>query len=323
MRLFKQETRIDFVSRGKRLPALVLSVLLVVGSLAALGVKGLNFGIDFTGGFLVEVGYPEAVELSTVRGALEEEGFESAIVTTFGSDQDILIRLGPEVGAGEEAATEAQARVSDQVLQALRAQNSDVEMRRVEFVGPQVGAELVDQGAKAVLFALIGILIYVAFRFQYKMAPGAIFCLIHDVILVLGIFALTQVQFDLSVLAAILAVIGYSLNDTIVLFDRIRENFPRIRKAEAVEITNTSVNQMLARTVVTSLTTLLVLVSLLSFGGETIYGFALALTFGVVVGTYSSIYIAGTTLIFMGLTREDLLPPKKEGEEAESPPFQG
>lgn len=323
MRLFKQETRIDFVSRGKRLPALVLSVLLVVGSLAALGVKGLNFGIDFTGGFLVEVGYPEAVELSTVRGALEEEGFESAIVTTFGSEQDILIRLGPEVGAGEDAGTEAQARVSDQVLQALRAQNPDVEMRRVEFVGPQVGAELVDQGAKAVLFALIGILIYVAFRFQYKMAPGAIFCLIHDVILVLGVFALTQVQFDLSVLAAILAVIGYSLNDTIVLFDRIRENFPRIRKAEAVEITNTSVNQMLARTVVTSLTTLLVLISLLSFGGETIYGFALALTFGVVVGTYSSIYIAGTTLIFMGLTREDLLPPKKEGEEAESAPFQG
>lgn len=323
MRLFKQETRIDFVSRGKRLPALVLSILLVVGSLAALGVKGLNFGIDFTGGFLVEVGYPEAVELSTVRGALEEEGFDSAIVTTFGSEQDILIRLGPEVGAGEDADTEAQARISDQVLQALRAQNSDVEMRRVEFVGPQVGAELVDQGAKAVLFALIGILIYVAFRFQYKMAPGAIFCLIHDVILVLGIFALTQVQFDLTVLAAILAVIGYSLNDTIVLFDRIRENFPRIRKAEAVEITNTSVNQMLARTVVTSFTTLLVLISLLSFGGETIYGFALALTFGVVVGTYSSVYIAGTTLIFMGLTREDLLPPKKEGEEAESPPFQG
>jgi preprotein translocase subunit SecF len=327
MDFFKKDTRIDFVGRRKRIPAMVLSAVLIVASLGILGAKGLNFGIDFTGGFLVEVGYPESVELQVVRETLQEAGFEEATVTTFGTDREVLIRLGPDAGGaedGEEADAEARARVSDYVLSALRDQNPDVQMRRIEFVGPQVGAELVEQGALAVLFALIGILIYVAFRFQYKMAPGAIACLVHDVIIVLGIFALTQIQFDLSVLAAILAVIGYSLNDTIVLFDRVRENFPKMRKADAIDVTNRSVNQMLSRTVVTSGTTLLVLLSLLNFGGEVIYGFALALTIGVIVGTYSSIYVAGTTLILMNLNREDLIPPKKEGDETEgeSVPFQ-
>ncbi|MDQ2069333.1 protein translocase subunit SecF [Natronospira bacteriovora] len=324
MDFFKKETHIDFVGRRKRIPAMVLSVVLMVVAIAALGVKGLNFGIDFTGGFVVEVGYPEAKEVATVRTTLVEAGFEEAVVTTFGTDREILIRLGPETGgveAGEgEDAMAAQAMVSDRVLAALRDQNPEVEMRRVEFVGPQVGAELVEQGALAVLFALIGILIYVAFRFQYKMAPGAIACLVHDVVIVLGVFAITQIQFDLSVLAAILAVIGYSLNDTIVLFDRVRENFPKMRKADAIDVTNRSVNQMLSRTVVTSGTTLLVLLSLLNFGGEVIFGFALALTVGVVVGTYSSIYVAGTTLILMNLNREDLLPPKKE-EDGEAAPY--
>jgi len=326
MDFIKKTPSIDFVGRRKRIPAMVLSAVLIVLSLGALGVKGLNFGIDFTGGFLVEVGYPEPAEIPVVRETLVEAGFEEATVTTFGTDREILIRLAPDAGTGEEVGDEeAQARVSDHVLQALRGQNPEVDMRRVEFVGPQVGAELVEQGALAVLFALMGILIYVAFRFQYKMAPGAILCLVHDVIIVLGIFALTQIQFDLSVLAAILAVIGYSLNDTIVLFDRVRENFPKMRRADTIDVVNRSVNQMLSRTVVTSGTTLLVLLSLLQFGGEVIFGFALALTVGVIVGTYSSIYVAGVTLILMKLNREDLLPPKKEGEEqenTESVPFQ-
>ncbi|MCP1726266.1 preprotein translocase subunit SecF [Natronospira proteinivora] len=328
MDFIKKTPKIDFVGRRKRIPAMVLSAVLIVLSLGALGVKGLNFGIDFTGGFLVEVGYPEAVEIPVVRETLMEAGFEEATVTTFGTDREILIRLAPDATPGDEegeGGEEARARVSDMVLEALRAQNPEVDMRRVEFVGPQVGAELVEQGALAVLFALIGILIYVAFRFQYKMAPGAIACLVHDVIIVLGVFAVTQIQFDLSVLAAILAVIGYSLNDTIVLFDRVRENFPKMRKADSIDVINRSVNQMLSRTVVTSGTTLLVLLSLLQFGGEVIFGFALALTVGVIVGTYSSIYVAGTTLILTNLNREDLLPPKKEGEEqenTESVPFQ-
>jgi len=325
MDILKKTPSIDFVGRRKRIPAMVLSAVLILLSLGALGVKGLNFGIDFTGGFLVEVGYPEPAEIPVVRDTLTEAGFEEAVVTTFGTDREILIRLPPDASAGGEETEEARAMISDQVLQALRDQNPEVDMRRVEFVGPQIGEELVEQGALAVLFALIGILIYVAFRFQYKMAPGAILCLVHDVIIVLGIFALTQIQFDLSVLAAILAVIGYSLNDTIVLFDRVRENFPKMRKADAVKVINRSINQMLSRTVVTSGTTLLVLLCLLQFGGEVIFGFALALTIGVIVGTYSSIYVAGTTLILMNLTREDLMPPKKEGEDQENPesvPFQ-
>jgi preprotein translocase subunit SecF len=329
MDFFKRETRIDFVSRTKRVPAMVLSAILILVSLGSLGVKGLNFGIDFTGGFLIEVGYPEAVELAEVRSTLSEAGFDDAIVQTFGTDREILIRLAPHVAEeavdeeavidnGAEAAT--QAMISDQVLRALRVATPEVDMRRVEFVGPQVGQELVEQGALAVLFALIGILIYVAFRFQYKMAPGAISCLVHDVIIVLGVFSLFQIQFDLSVLAAILAVIGYSLNDTIVLFDRIRENFPKMRKAHVVDVVNRSVNQVLSRTVVTSGTTMLVLICLLQFGGEVIFGFALALFLGVIVGTYSSIYVASVTLILLGLEREDLLPPKKEGEEQPSQP---
>ncbi|MEA5444704.1 protein translocase subunit SecF [Gammaproteobacteria bacterium AB-CW1] len=329
MDIIKKDTKIDFVGRGKRIPALVLSAVLILLSIGALATKGLNFGIDFTGGFVVEVGYPEAKDVATVRETLVAAGYEEVVVTTFGTEREILIRLGPEAGGVDDPqaddAVEAQAMVSDHVLSVLRDQNPEVDMRRVEFVGPQVGAELVEQGALAVLFALIGILIYVAFRFQYKMAPGAIACLVHDVIIVLGIFSVTQIQFDLSVLAAILAVIGYSLNDTIVLFDRVRENFPKMRKADAVDVVNRSVNQMLSRTVVTSGTTLLVLLSLLNFGGEVIYGFALALTVGVIVGTYSSIYIAGTTLIVTNLNREDLLPPKKEGEDhenTESVPFQ-
>lgn len=324
MEILKKVPSIDFVGRKKRIPAMVLSAVLLLASLLSLGVKGLNFGIDFTGGFLLEVGYPEAVELEDIRQVLRDADYEDFNVTTFGTDREVLIRLPPmavpdadEAGIEDEdeVDADAQAQVSDRILSSLRAADDRVDMRRVEFVGPQVGQELVEQGALAVLFALIGILIYVALRFQYKMAPGAIACLVHDVIIVLGIFSFFQLQFDLSVLAAILAVIGYSLNDTIVLFDRIRENFPKMRKADTVSVVNRSINQMLSRTIVTSGTTLLVLLCLLQFGGEVIFGFALALTVGVIVGTYSSIYVAGTTLIINNLTREDLLPPKKDEEE--------
>lgn len=324
MEILKKVPSIDFVGRKKRIPAMVLSAVLLLASVLSLGIKGMNLGIDFTGGFLIEVGYPEAVELEEVRGTLQEAGYEDFVVSTFGTDREILIRLPPvavpeqqideDTGMDEQA--EAQAEVSDRILAALQAADDRVEMRRVEFVGPQVGQELVEQGALAVLFALIGILIYVAFRFQYKMAPGAIACLVHDVLIVVGVFSLFQIQFDLSVLAALLAVIGYSLNDTIVLFDRVRENFPKMRKADTVEVINRSVNQMLSRTIVTSGTTLLVLFCLLQFGGEVIFGFALALTLGVIVGTYSSIYVAGTTLVLTRLEREDLLPPKKDEEES-------
>ncbi len=297
-------TRIDFM--GRRRLALALSGVLLAVSLASLAVRGLQFGIDFTGGVLVEVGYPKPVELAAVRKALAAEpAFRDVVVQHFGTSRDVLIRLAPQEGRSN-------AEVSTRVLEVLRRVEPKVELRRVEFVGPQVGRELAEKGALAMLFALIGILVYVTLRFEWRFAVGSVAALVHDVLITLGFFSVFAIEFDLSVLAAVLAVIGYSLNDTIVVYDRIRENFRRVRKGTPVEVVNASINQTLSRTLMTSLTTLLVLVALLALGGEIIRGFAIALIVGVVVGTYSSIYIASAAALALGVSRKDLVAPKAE-----------
>ena len=301
----------DFMALRK--PAMILSCVLLVISIGSLVTAKLNLGIDFTGGSIIEVGYEQPVELQPIREALERGGFADAIVQHFGSASEVLIRLVPD-------AEKEKAELSSEVIGILKdLGGSDIDVRRVDFVGPQVGEELTEDGGLAVLYALIAILIYVAFRFEYRFSLGAIAALVHDVVITLGVFSVFQLDFDLSVLAAILAVIGYSLNDTIVVFDRVRENFRKIRKRDTLEIVNTSVNQTISRTLITSLTTLLVLISLFFLGGEAIHAFALALIIGVVVGTYSSIYVATTSALALGISRADLLLPEKEGEEVARP----
>lgn len=303
------ELNIDFM--GLRRPALILSGVLLLLCILAMLVRGFNLGLDFTGGTVLEVGYQEPAELSDVRAALEANGFSGATVQHFGARTDVLIRLSPAEGE------EASAQLSEQVFRALsQGAEGRVELRRVEFVGPQVGEELREKGGLAVLFALIGILVYVALRFEWRFAVGAVVAIVHDVLFTVGIFALFRIPFDLTVLAAVLAVIGYSLNDTIVIFDRIRENFRKMRKGTVIQITNVSINQTLSRTIVTSGTTLLVLLALYIFGGEAISGFSLALIIGVVVGTYSTIFVATAAVILLGVSRADLLPTPKEGAEA-------
>ncbi|MCF1183900.1 protein translocase subunit SecF [Marichromatium gracile] len=305
---------IDFM--GMRRAAAIVSGAVLVIALLSMLLRGFDFGLDFTGGTVIEVGYETPTELAEVTGALEAGGFVGATVQHFGSRQDVLIRLAP--GSDDEGTS---AQLSDRVFQALSAAAAgEVDLRRVEFVGPQVGEELREQGGLAVLFSLIGILIYVALRFEWRFAVGSVVALVHDVIVVIGIFSLFQISFDLTVLAAVLAVIGYSLNDTIVVFDRVRENFRKMRKGSVTEIINASIGQTLSRTVVTSCTTLLVLVALYMLGGEVISGFSLALIIGVVVGTYSSIYVATAAVVWMGLSKTDLLPPEKEGAGAEVRP---
>ena len=303
MLVFKDKLSIDFM--GRRHLAMLLSAILLLISIGALVTQGLNFGIDFTGGTLIEVGYPEAVDLEDVRSALSASEFAQAQVQHFGTSRDVLVRIAPQ--AGKES-----AQLSEEVLAALWNQQAGVEMRRVEFVGPQVGEELTEQGGLAMIYALMGILIYIMVRFQWRFAPGAVLSLVHDVVIIMGVFAFFQFDFDLTVLAALLAVIGYSLNDTIVVFDRIRENFRKVRKGTPVEIVNLSINQTLSRTLMTSLTTLLVLIALFIFGGEVIHAFSRALILGVVVGTYSSIYVASTAALALGVSKEDLLPVQQE-----------
>jgi preprotein translocase subunit SecF len=310
MAFFAGLQNIEFMRRRKL--AGMFSIALVLASVALLVVRGLNFGVDFTGGVLVEVGYPEAVELNPVRDALSQGGFNQAVVQHFGSAREVLVRL-PQAEEGNPA------QMSASVMNALRQMNPAVEMRRVEFVGPAVGEELREDGGLAVLFALIAILIYVAMRFEWRLALGSVTALVHDVLIVLGVFALLQAEFDLSVLAAVLAVIGYSLNDTIVVFDRIRENFRRMRKGSPVEIVNRSLNQTLSRTLMTSVTTMLVLIALFFLGGEIIHGFSLALILGVFIGTYSSIYVASTAALALGISKQDLMQVAKE-ERADSAP---
>lgn len=313
MRILNRKTNIDFV--GKRKIAFAVSLVLIILSIGMLATKGLNFGLDFTGGTLIEVGYPAAPDINKVRDNLKSQGLDDAVVQTFGVATEIVVRIPPR----EES--ESDAELSTVVLQALQqGVEGNVEMRRVEFVGPQVGDELTEQGILAVVYALIGIFLYVMIRFQWRFSMGAVAALVHDIIITMGIISLLQIEFDLTVVAALLAVIGYSLNDTIVLFDRIRENFPRLRKSSPLEVVNTSVNETLSRTLMTSATTLLVLMALFIFGGEIIHAFAFTLIIGVLVGTYSSIYVASTTLLELGVSKFDLLAVEKEGATLDQRP---
>jgi len=304
MKFLNGKLSIDFM--GKRKLALAISSLLIILSIASLAKNGLNLGIDFTGGYLIEVGYPGDADIESIRNALADNSFKDAQVQNFGTSKDVLIRIAPSSDINK-------ANISDQILSTLKQDSEQtIEMRRVEFVGPQVGAELRDQGGMAMLVALFFILVYVSLRFQFKSAVGAILALIHDVIITVGCFSVLQLDFDLSVLAAILAIIGYSLNDTVVVLDRIRETFRSVRKTNPGEIINLSINQTLSRTLMTSLTTLIVLFSLFFLGGEVIHGFATALIIGVVIGTYSSIYVASSTLMAMNITKHDFLVQAKE-----------
>ncbi|MEE2023259.1 MULTISPECIES: protein translocase subunit SecF [Alkalimonas] len=296
-----------------KMPALILSGILIIASLGIMATKGMNWGLDFTGGTVIEVGYERDADLSAVRSVLAEAGYPDAVVQYFGSSREVLIRIGPRDDI-------EQVTLGEQVLSLLADNESgSVDMRRIEFVGPSVGAELKEQGGLATLAALICILIYVAFRFEWRFALGAVVALAHDVIITLGLFALFGLEFDLTVLAAVLAVIGYSLNDTIVVCDRIREGFRRIRDSEPVEVVNESLTGTMSRTIITSLTTILVLLVLFFKGGALIHGFATALLFGVIIGTYSSVYIASSMSLLLGISREDLMPPpvEKEGENTE------
>ena len=293
---------------GQRKLAILFSLVLLTVAGASLVINQLKWGLDFTGGTLVEVHYSETADLNGIRETMDGGGYAGAVVVSFGTDRDVLIRLPEGYSDSEGAAILA-------LLQDSFA--GDVELRRIEFVGPQVGDELREQGGLAMLLALGLVMLYIAFRFQFKFAVGAVVALVHDVVITLGFFSVMGMEFDLTVLAALLAVIGYSLNDTIVVSDRIRENFRKIRKADPVEVINISLTETLGRTLVTSLTTLLVLIALALFGGEMINGFAIALIVGVAIGTYSSIYVAANALLIMGVSKEDLMIPVKEGAEQE------
>ncbi len=296
--------------RWRKLAA-AFSLLLIVGSILSLATKQLALGLDFTGGTQVEVYYADAVPLDAIRQTLATAGFDGAVVVQFGSERDILVRLSKSFSDEEGA----------QLVEILRqASGTEVTLRRLEFVGPQVGEELRDQGGLALLLSLGVVMLYVAVRFQFKFSVGAVVALAHDVIIVLGVFSFLQLDFDLTVMAALLAVIGYSLNDTIVVADRIRENFRKLRAGEPMQLINVSLTETLGRTLVTSLTTILVLLALFFFGGEMIHNFATALLIGVVVGTYSSIYVAANILLLMNISREDLVLPPKEDREVDAMP---
>ena len=291
-----------------RFVAAAMSILAVAIAVGSLSIQQLNWGLDFTGGTLVEVEYAESADLNGIRGTLDSNGYQGAIVVSFGTDRDVLVRL-PQGFSDDEGVA---------MVEILRDSASvDVALRRVEFVGPQIGDELREQGGLAMLLALGLVMLYVGFRFQFKFAVGAVVALVHDVLLVLGFFSLAGIEFDLTVLAALLAVIGYSLNDTIVVADRIRENFRKLRRISAVDVINVSLTETLGRTLVTSLTTLLVLSALALFGGEMIHGFAVALLIGVAIGTYSSMYVSATTLVAMGVSKDDVAIPIKEGLESD------
>lgn len=291
---------VDFMKM--RRVAIVLSTVLTLASIVSLATKGLNFGLDFTGGTIIEVSYQQPMEAAAVREQLGAAGFENFTVVNFGSETEILIRL-------QESQDPL---LGDKILNTLRQNGLEVERRRMDYVGPQVGSELRDQGSLGMLVAMMMMMVYIAVRFQSKFAIGAMVALVHDVIFTIGFFSFFGWNFDLTVLAAILALIGYSVNDTIVVFDRVRENLHGMRKASMIEIVNTSLNQTLGRTIITGVTTLLVLFALLFFGGESVHDFAVALIIGILIGTYSSIYVASSILIAMKATREDLLAPVQQ-----------
>ncbi|MDH3694436.1 MAG: protein translocase subunit SecF [Gammaproteobacteria bacterium] len=335
MEILKKDTHIDFI--GKRRIAFIISAIVLIVSIGALATRGLNFGVDFTGGSLVEVGYSESIDVGEVRTTLEKAGFSDATVQYFGTASDVLVRL--PISESQQT-----AEISNNVMQALRAPYGErlveglqdgvqqcvsgdstadcsVQMRRVEFVGPQVGEELTEKGTLAMLWALVGIMFYVGIRFlSWKFAVASVAALAHDVLITVGLFALFQFEFSLPVLAAVLAVIGYSLNDTIVVFDRIRENLRKMRRRSPNETLNASINQTLRRTLLTSLTTLLVVLTLLLIGGEVISGFATALLIGVLVGTYSSVFVASPIVFMLGVSHKDFIPVEKEGAELDALP---
>ncbi|MEM7081232.1 MAG: protein translocase subunit SecF [Pseudomonadota bacterium] len=316
MQLITKTTNIDFV--GHRRPAMILSLVLIVVSIGSLFVQKLNLGVDFTGGVLMQAQYPNGADLPSIRSALENAGIDDATVQLFGSPRDVLVRLPVSedtVPDSQDVEEGQKTTMGETVFDVLKAADGSVKRGRVEVVGAQVGKELSEAGMLALMIALMLIFIYVAIRFVWKFGAGAVAALVHDVILVVGFFSLFQLDFDLSVVAAVLAVIGYSLNDTIVVFDRIRENFLDLRNVEPEEIVNRSINQMLARTIITGVTTLLVLLALYFVGGEALQPFSLALIIGIVVGTYSSIYVASSTALGLDVTVEDLLPPVVEDEQ--------
>ena len=305
MRLIKNKTSIDFLSPFRRKVALVFSAVFVIVSLASLATRGLDFGIDFTGGILIEVGYEEPADLEGIRGKLTDAGFLDAQVQLFGRETDVLVRLPPQP---EGSATE----VREKLQATLEARGQKIELRRIETVSAQVGSELAERGALAMVVALLLIFVYVMIRFQWKFSAGAVAALAHDAIVTVGFFSVFQLPFDLTVVAAVLAVIGYSLNDTVVAFDRIRENFFALRGVSAQDAMNTSINEMLARTLITGFTTLLVLIALLVLGGESIAPFSIALIVGIIVGTYSSIYTASATALTLNVSPQDLIEPIKD-----------
>lgn len=311
MEFFRIKNDIPFMRYAKS--TVFVSALFFVAAIAALAVRGLNLSIDFTGGTLVELHYAHPADVNAIRTALEQAGYGAGTVQNFGSAQDVLIRLPLQEG-------KTSAQVSEDMLFVLRKQESAVEMRRVEYVGPQVGAELLENGILALMLVSALIMFYLAIRFEWRFSVGAIVATAHDVVIVLGLFALFQWEFSLTVLAAVLAVLGYSVNDTVVVFDRIRENFRKMRKGTPAEIIDNAVTSTLSRTIMTSTTTQLMVLAMLLLGGEILYYFALALFIGILVGTYSSVLVASPVLLWLGLTRESLLPVEKEGAEIDDLP---
>lgn len=298
MELFNPNSNIDFM--GARRWTAAFSAIVFLVSIASLCINGLKWGLDFTGGTQIEIAYPKTADLVEIREALDKAGFLGAQVISYGTSKDVLISIAPKEGM-------EQLRLADKVMSVLPTTSGQPVQKQVEMVGPQVGQELALKGALAVVIAMLATMAYIAFRFEYRLAVSAAVALIHDPVLILGVFSLFQIDFDLKALAALLAVIGYSLNDTIVVFDRVRENFRKIRQSSPLEIMNLSINQTLSRTVMTSVLTLMVVVSLFVYGGEAIHTFSLALMIGIIIGTYSSIYVAGALAIAMGLNRTDLM----------------
>jgi preprotein translocase subunit SecF len=307
MKILNISTNIDFISH--RLYAVIFSLILILLSTFSLATQGLKFGIDFTGGIIVEVGYKQTADLEKIRQSLSDANFKGANIQYFGTTREVLIRLKPQESS--------RAELSSKIINLL---GDETDVRRIEFVGPKIGEELTNDGGLAMLYALVGILIYIAFRFEYRFGIGSIIALVHDVVITLGVLSILRIEFDSTVLAAILAVIGYSLNDTIVVFDRIRENFLSTRQVETSKIINNALNKTLSRTIVTSITTLLVLLALFFLGGAIINGFAATLIIGVLIGTYSSIYVASSSVLLLGITKEHLLPSEKEKKEIDNRP---
>jgi len=303
MEFFHKVPHINFL--GVRKLAMTMSVVVLVAAAASLATRGLNFGVDFTGGVTVQVGYPGNADLTKVRAALAASGFENAIAQNYGTPQEVLIRLQTAQGESDKDA-------GSKVLAALQKSEPQVKLLQVNFVGPEVGKDLATKGALAFVITLVAILIYIIIRFEWRLAVGAVAATLHDVVFAVGFFSLLHIEFDLNVLASVLAVMGYSVNDTVVVFDRIRENFRKMRKGTPVEIMNASINDTLSRTIMTSGVTLLVVIALLALGGPILHGFSLALFVGIIVGTYSSIYIASATALMLGVSKSDLMPVQKD-----------